>query len=106
MARSTTVAAAPRRIAQILRSLGTRLEQQLATGSQFLIGNALSALDSYWSTFAVLVQPLPVHLCPINENLRESFVNTDPVIAGALSPKLLEYRDRIYHDHLKLPMDL
>ena len=98
--------AAPQRVAQVLRGLGARLEQQQARGSQFLLGDALSALDIYWSTFAVLVQPLPADLCPIDENLRASFVNTDPVIAEAVSPKLLEHRDRIYHDHLKLPMDL
>ena len=98
--------AAPQRVARILQTLSARLEQQQAKGSQFLLGDTLSALDIYWSTFAVLVQPLPADLCPIDENLRASFVNTDPVIAEALSPKLLEHRDRIYRDHLKLPMDL
>lgn len=98
--------AAPQRVAQILRNLSARLEQQQTQGSQFLVGAKLSALDIYWSTFAVLVQPLPAELCPIDEQLRASFVNTDPVIAEALSPKLLEHRDRIYRDYLKLPMDL
>ncbi len=97
---------APQRVAQILRSLSTRLEQQQAKGSQFLLGDSLSALDIYWSTFAVLVQPLPADLCPIDEQLRASFANADPVVAEALSPKLLAHRDRIYHDYLKLPMDL
>lgn len=98
--------AAPRRVAQIVRNLSVRLEQQQAKGSQFLIGDTLSALDIYWSTFAVLVQPLPADLCPIDEQLRASFVNTGPVIAEALSPKLLEHRDRIYRDYLELPMNL
>jgi glutathione S-transferase len=98
--------AAPRRAAQIVRNLSARLEQQQARGSQFLIGDTLSALDIYWSTFAVLVQPLPADLCPIDEQIRASFVNTDPLIAEALSPKLLEHRDRIYRDYLELPMNL
>jgi glutathione S-transferase len=98
--------AAPRRVAQIVRNLSARLEQQQARGSQFLIGDTLSALDIYWSTFAVLVQPLPADLCPIDEQIRASFVNTDPLIAEALSPKLLEHRDRIYRDYLELPMNL
>ena len=102
----TEAEAAPRRVAQILEALSTRLAQQQGRGSRFLIGDSLSALDIYWATFAVLVQPLPAELCPIDEQLRASFVNTDPVVAAALSPQLLEHRDRIYHDHLELPMDL
>ena len=98
--------AAPRRVAQILETLSARLAQQQGRGSRFLIGDSLSALDIYWATFATLVQPLPAELCPIDEQLRASFVNTDPMVAAALSPQLLEHRDRIYHDHLELPMDL
>ncbi len=98
--------AAPQRVARILETLSARLAQQQARASRFLIGDTLSAVDIYWATFAVLVQPLPVELCPIDEQLRASFVNTDPVVAAALSPQLLEHRDRIYHDYLELPMDL
>ena len=98
--------AAPPRVAQILRLLGTRLEQQHAQGSKFFIGKQLSALDIYWATFAALIQPLPPELCPIPEPLRAFFTNTDPVVAAAVTPSLLEHRDFIYHEYLELPMDL
>ena len=84
---------------------GARLAEQQAQGRQYLIGDSLSALDIYWSTFAVFVAPLPLDLCPMDAALRAMFVNTDPVVAEALSPQLLAHRDRIYHDHLRLPMD-
>ena len=100
-----TAEVAPRRVARILRTLSARLAEQQAQGRQYLIGDALSALDIYWSTFAVLVEPLPLDLCPMDAAFRASFVNTDPVVAEALSPQLLVHRDRIYHDHLRLPMD-
>ena len=97
--------AGPRRVARILRTLSTRLAEQQAQGRQYFLGDHLSALDIYWSTFAVLVQPLPLELCPMDAGFRASFVNTDPVVAEALSPRLLGHRDRIYREHLRLPMD-
>jgi glutathione S-transferase len=101
-----TAEAAPQRVAQTLRLLGTRLEQQHARGSKFFIGERLSALDIYWATFAALIKPLPPELCPIPEQLRAFFTNTDPVIAAAATPGLLEHRDFIYRTYLELPMDL
>jgi hypothetical protein len=98
--------AAPRRVAQILRLLGTRLEQQRARGGKFFIGGRLSALDIYWATFAALIKPLPPELCPIPEPLRRSFTTTDPVVTAAVTPALMEHRDFIYREYLELPMDL
>jgi glutathione S-transferase len=98
--------AAPARVAQILRLLDARLAQQRAKGSKFFLGDQLSALDIYWSTFAALVQPLPADLCPIPEALRASFTNTDPVVGAVITPALLAHRDFIYHEYLELPMDL
>jgi glutathione S-transferase len=101
-----TAEAAPHGIAQILRLLGTRLEHQRAQGNKFFIGEGLSALDIYWATFATLIKPLPPDLCPIPEPLRVAFTNTDPVVAAALTPGLMEHRDFIYREYLELPMDL
>ncbi len=97
---------APTRVAQILRILEARLAQQQAAGRTYFIGDQLSALDIYWSTFAVLIQPLPPELCPIPEPLRLSFTNTDPVVAAAVTSRLLAHRDFIYRTHLELPMQL
>ncbi|MGE0823418.1 MAG: hypothetical protein AB7G75_35470 [Candidatus Binatia bacterium] len=98
--------AAPARCAEILRQLGKRLEQQLASGSQFFIGTQLSALDIYWSAFAALIQPLPPDLCPMPDTFRTLYTNTDLVIQAAVTPQLLAHRDFIYREYLELPVDL
>jgi glutathione S-transferase len=98
--------AAPARCAEILRLLGTKLEQQRARGSKFFIGDQLSALDIYWAAFAALIQPLPHELCPMPQPFRKSYTNTNPVIQAAVTPLLMEHRDFIYRQYLKLPIDL
>jgi hypothetical protein len=96
--------AAPARMAEILRLLGARLEQQHATGSKFFIGHHLSALDLYWAAFAALVQPLPPEHCPMATAFREVYTEKNPRVQAALSPLLLEHRDFIYRQYLELPI--
>ena len=100
------VVAAPARVANILKTLSTRLEQQREKGSKFFIGSQLSALDIYWATFAALIQPLPHDLCPMPDAFRTMYTNTDPVVQAAVNPILLEHRDMVYHEYLELPIDL
>jgi len=96
--------AAPAHMAEILRHLGARLEQQRAKGSKFFVGDQLSALDIYWAAFAALIQPLPPELCPMATAFRDFYTNKDPLVAAALSPSLLEHRDFIYREYLELPV--
>ncbi len=98
--------AAPARVAQILRLLGARLEQQRAKGSKFFIADQLSALDIYWATFAALIQPLPHELCPMPQAFRTIYTNTDPVVQAAVTPLLMAHRDVVYREYLELPIDL
>ena len=96
--------AAPERMATIIRSLASRLEQQKSHASKFFIGNQLSALDIYWATFAALVDPLPEEQCPMATAFRGFYQNSDPTVAAALSPALLDQRDFIYQEYLELPI--
>jgi hypothetical protein len=96
--------AAPARMAEILRFLSARLEQQQAKGSKFFIGNQLSALDVYWATFTALIQPLPPELCPMATAFRAFYTEKNPVVLAALSPLLLAHRDFIYQQYLELPV--
>ncbi len=96
--------AAPARMAEILRFLSAKLEQQYAKGNKFFIGNQLSALDIYWATFAALVQPLPPELCPMATAFRAFYTEKNPVVTAAVSPLLLEHRDSIYREYLELPV--
>jgi hypothetical protein len=97
--------AAPARLVGILNALTARLELQRKRGSRFFIGDALTALDIYWATFAVMNDPLPDELCPLSPAFRSVYTNTDPTIKSATTPILLEHRDFIYHNFLQLPLD-
>jgi glutathione S-transferase len=101
-----TAEAAPRRAAEILRLLASRLAAQRAKGSRYFIGDRLSALDVYWAAFAALLSPLPPEQCPMPDVMRSQYTLRDPVMREAAAPLLLEHRDFIYDEHLELPIDL
>ena len=45
-------------------------------------------------------------LCPLPDYSREVFAVTDPIVRDAMDPILLEHRDRVYREHLELPVDI
>lgn len=95
---------ARRQMIQIVERLRDRLAAQQAAGRHYFIGDALSALDIYWSAFAGAIDPLPPHLCPnMPEEMRSGY--TDPELKAIGGEALFAHRDRIYREHLKLPMD-
>jgi glutathione S-transferase len=93
------------RAAQILRMFGERLERQRQSGSRFLIGNELSALDIYWAASAAMIQPLPPELCDMPRWLRTTYTANDPRVVEAVRPELLAHREFIYRQYLQLPLD-
>jgi glutathione S-transferase len=97
--------AAPGRVAEILGLLAAQLRSQQAAGSRYLLGEALSALDVYWATFAALISPLPAELCPMPALVRTWYGGTGPLVDAAVDPALLAHRDFVYERHLKLPLD-
>lgn len=89
---------------QIVALLRDRLHDQQARGSEFLIGDTLSALDIYWATMAGAIDPLPPELCPnMPPDMRAGY--TDPELFALGGEALFAHRDRIYRQYLKLPMD-
>jgi glutathione S-transferase len=101
-----TAAAAPAKCADIIETLARRLERQEALGSQYLVGDRLSALDIYWAAFAAIIKPLPHELCPMLPHMRRLYECTDPLVRDAITPQLLAHRDFIYREYLELPVDL
>lgn len=98
-------ARASERICEVLAVMAAQLAAQQAVGSQYLIGNALSALDIYWSTSCGILAPLSKDKCPMASAFRDTvYGNSDPAIAAALSPALVAHRDFIYAEHLQLPV--
>ncbi len=102
MTRSSRASAPPR----LLNALNSQLKSQYARGVHYFIGDALSALDIYWTAFANLLDPLPKEQCPMPEALRPGFTASDPVVKAALTPLLLEHRARIFREHFRNPMEL
>lgn len=99
-------AAAPARVAAILRALAAQLAGQRARGGRWLVGEAPSALDVWWAAFAALLDPLPEDLCPMDAGVRATYVVRDPVVREALDPALLAHRDLVYRELLELPVRL
>lgn len=99
-------AKASARVAAILGALSNVLREQYAAGRPYFIGDRLSALDIYWAVFAALLEPLPPELCPMPDYLRPFYVLDDSEVRSAADPLLLQHRDRIYREHLELPVRL
>jgi glutathione S-transferase len=93
------------RAAEIIECFAGQLERQRASGSRFLIGDELSALDIYWAAAAAMIQPLPPELCDMPRWLRVTYTANDPRVVAAVRPALLEHRDFIYREYLRLPLD-
>jgi glutathione S-transferase len=99
-------AAAADRVAALLRMLAARLHAQRAAGRDGYVGDRLSAVDVYSATFMAMFRPLPHELCAMDAATRQAFEFRDPVTEAALDPILLAHRDRMYAEHLELPLSL
>lgn len=100
-----TMARGPQRMIEVMRALADQLHKQRAAGSDYLVGDRLSAADLHWAAFAGFIAPLPPEQCPMPDFMRENYAHLTPELAEALDPVLLEHRDRVYQRHIALPMD-
>jgi len=96
--------AAPGRIADLLGVLAARLHAQAERGSDYLVGDRLSAADLVWAAFSVLIRPLPEDVCPMPHVLRLAYDASEADLDGALDPALLRHRDTVYERYLELPL--
>ena len=77
-------------------------------GSQYLIGDTLSALDIYWACFSQMLDALPAEVNPMPDYMRKVWGLTSRAIQQAgyeLDPALLAHRDFIFPTHLQWPLD-
>ena len=98
-------AEAPSRTTEILSILAWQLEMQRNAGSDYFVGGELSAVDIYWAVFANMIAPLPSQACPIDADSRASFVGLGRIVEADQYPILIQHRDMIYQQYLKLPLD-
>ncbi len=96
-------AAAPARVAAILRHLADQLSAQAERGSPWFVGDEMTAVDLYWATFCAMLEPLPEEQCPMPTMLRQGYLLDDPAIRSERDAILLDHRDRIYREVLPPP---
>ena len=101
-------AAAPDKIAQVLKLIDRRLEAQSARGSSYLVGDSVTAIDVYWATFSMSVLPAPTDIMPVtqqNQAMLKFFgMNGQiPAIAQALSDRIGEHQQYILRTYCETP---
>lgn len=98
--------AAGARVRQLLTMFTARLERQRDAGSDFLVGQTRTAADVYAAASVAMFAPLPEEVCAMRQSTRATFNWLDDLTRSALSPTLVAHRDRMYRDHLELPLSL
>jgi glutathione S-transferase len=94
------VQAGPGRVAAMLHDLDARL----ARGA-WLCGDGLTAADLYWAVFSNMFRPLPADVNPMPEMLWRLYSPGSADVEAALTPALIAHRDRVWRDHIGLPLD-
>lgn len=97
--------AAEDKVLRILDFLARLLERQQARGSDYLVGDSVSAADIYWACFANMLSPMPHEQCPMPEAVRTSYGDVSEAVRRALEPALLAHREMMFARHLALPLD-
>ncbi|MEO1610765.1 MAG: glutathione binding-like protein [Pseudomonadota bacterium] len=92
--------------AKVIERLSALTAKLKASKSGYYFGDALTAADLYAAAFMALFAPLPHDQCAMSPPAREAFSMLDEATGAAVDPILLSHRDRIYADHLELPLSL
>lgn len=100
------VARADERQIASLKALADQLKAQQRAGSEYFVGNKLSAVDFYWTAFSNLFDLLPSEKCPMPEQARPMFTKMAESVRSAVDPVLIAHRDRILAQHFKVPMEM
>jgi glutathione S-transferase len=104
--REAEAALANSRVIALMAELAARLKTQKENGSDYLVGQSVTAADFYWAAFSNFVVIQPQEECPMNPDARPMFENTPAEITAAIDPVLIEHRDRIMHTYFKIPLEL
>lgn len=93
------------RLCQITAALDQQLQYQADSGSQYFVGDALTAVDYYWASFLGMVMPLPPELNPMPDWIRPIYQTEDPGVLSCITERLIQHRDMMYKEHIKVPLD-
>jgi len=98
-----TAAQAPQHAEQIVARLNAQLHRQHQAGSKYLVGDRLSALDVYWASFSLTMSPSPPEWTPTMSPAQRAGIKPEP--PSERIAELIEHRNFIYQEHLKLPIE-
>jgi len=97
---------AAQRSINFLQHLTNILNAQSENGSDYIIGDSVTAVDFYWAAFSNLAAIQSPEECPLDPSIRPMFERVVPEVSAAVDPILIEHRDRIMHSYFKIPMEL
>lgn len=92
------------KIESFLAYLSSHIKAQQAQDSHFLVAGQLTAADVYWAYFSNMLEILPPEHCAVSDGLSDTWGILAQSISG-YDPLLIEQRNRIFADHLLLPLD-
>ena len=95
-----------KRVADLLRSLATRLLSQRDAGSPWFLGTEPTFVDVFAATCMAVFAPLPHEQCAMDPIIRAAFEHRDVSTEASLHPILLQHRDQVYAQLLELPLTL
>ena len=94
-------AVAEQRVAEIMQLFSNTLAKQQARGSDFLVGDALTALDLYFAIFiGIMYRPLSDEFLPIPSAMRAGYELPSKLLDAAIQPNIYVHRDRIFQQFL------
>lgn len=96
---------APAKIIPILEALSARLHDQEKAGSQYFVGDQLTALDLYWANMSQIIDPYPPEQNPMPDFVRQMWQAVGAALESAIDPILITQRDFIFEKYLTLPLD-
>ncbi len=94
------------RVCALLAMLAGRLQAQRAAGSNYLVGDTVTAADVYLACVMAMFGALPHEQCAMDPATRAAFETIDEQTKSALDPVLLAHRAMMYEKHLSLPLAL
>lgn len=93
------------RINAIIGMFERQMERQIAAGSDYLIGDTLTALDIYWMAFSNMMVAMGPDMCIMPDFYVQIGPTLDTRLDRPTPPILIEHRDRIARRHLSLPIE-
>ena len=91
-------------VQQALSLIGDTIISQRRKGSDYLIGDSLTAADIYWVFFSQLLDPLPPEISATPESLLRTWRATAAALEE-FDPVLTEQRDLTIQKHIDVPLD-